>query len=115
MTFEEYQARARTTDVYADQMPSSVLDPAFAAKILGLVGEAGEVAEKFKKIIRDKNGQISTEDSAAIIKELGDVLWYVALIAEYLGSDIGHVASVNLDKLADRQKRNVIKSSGDDR
>jgi NTP pyrophosphatase (non-canonical NTP hydrolase) len=115
MTFEEYQKHAESTDVFTKTLPIDILEPAFMAKILGLSGEAGEVAEKFKKIIRDKDGHVSDDDTKEIIKELGDVLWYVALIAGYLGSDLNTVAQNNVNKLADRHSRNMIQGSGDNR
>ncbi len=115
MTFKEYQSLAERTDVYYDGESIGVLDPSFISKILGLTGEAGEVAEKFKKIVRDKNGEISKEDRKEILKELGDVLWYITLISKYLGYDLEAVGKMNIEKLADRHKRNVIQASGDNR
>ncbi len=115
MTFKEYQSLAERTDVYHGGEPVDVLDPAFISKILGLAGEAGEVAEKFKKIIRDKNGEISEKDRKEILKELGDVLWYITLISKYLGCNLETVGKMNIEKLADRQTRNVIQASGDNR
>ena len=90
-------------------------DPAFIAKILGLVGEAGEVAEKFKKIVRDKNGVIAGMDIDEISKELGDVLWYVAALSEYLGMTLEDVAQKNIEKLSSRKARGVSNGSGDNR
>lgn len=84
-------------------------------KVLGLTGEAGEAADKFKKIIRDKGGVISGMDKEEITKELGDVLWYVAMIAEYLGVSLAEVAEVNIEKLESRWKRNKIHGEGDNR
>ena len=116
MDFNEYQKRALVTDAYVGESSEfRVTDLAFIAKILGLAGESGEVAEKFKKIIRNKKGEISDDDKKEIIKELGDVLWYTAVLAHYLGSDFETVAQVNLKKLADRNSRGVIKSKGDNR
>ena len=77
---------------------------------LGLASEAGEVADKVKKWIRD-----GTVDKAAISKELGDVLWYIAVLANDLGFPLSEVAKVNLDKLNKRQKDGTIKGSGDNR
>ena len=77
---------------------------------LGLVGEAGEVAEKVKKFYRDH--EISSDE---IVKELGDVLFYVAALANHLGSNIQQVANANIKKLHDRRDRNKIKGSGDNR
>lgn len=115
MQFSDYQKQAKTTDVFSAQKPLEAVHPAFVAKILGLSGEAGEVAEKFKKIIRDKNGVISEDDKQTIVAELGDVLWYIALIADYLDVSLEEVARANLDKLADRANRGAIQSSGDNR
>ncbi len=82
-----------------------------------LTGEAGEVAEKGAKLVRDKNGlmDISVEDLHALKLELGDVLWYLSVIAFELGFDLQHVAYSNVLKLRDRQRRGVIKGSGDNR
>ncbi len=116
MDFNDYQTRALSTDVYKkDRKEVKVTDLAFLNKVLGLVGESGEVAEKIKKILRNKDGQMSDEDKKEIIKELGDVLWYMATISAYLGYDFETVAKNNLDKLDDRVKRGVIKSKGDNR
>tara|TARA_R100001377_G_scaffold34013_1_gene18718 strand:- start:14 stop:388 length:375 start_codon:yes stop_codon:yes gene_type:complete len=78
---------------------------------LGLVGEAGEVAEKVKKLIRDKS-KFSNKD---IIKELGDVMFYVTALANYHGSDLGEVIEENVKKLESRQARGKLKGNGDDR
>ena len=115
MTFNEYQKKAITTELMKRTGSSSANEPAMVAKILGLVGESGEVAEKFKKIIRDKNGIISSEDRIAIQKELGDVLWYVSELANYLGISLEKVAEKNLDKLFGRRERGTASGSGDNR
>ena len=83
--------------------------------LLGLCGESGEIAEKAKKIIRDKDSDFSQWDISDIEKELGDVLWHVAVIAEYFGLSLDAVGEKNIAKLADRLSRNVIAGSGDDR
>lgn len=77
---------------------------------LGLNGEAGEFAEKVKKLIRD--GVFVKEDAA---KELGDVLWYTARAAEALGYSLEDIAQMNIDKLSSRKARNVLQGSGDNR
>lgn len=84
-------------------------------KILGLPGEAGETADKFKKIIRDKGGVISLSDREEIVKELGDVMWYVSTIAAYLDVPLSEVANGNISKLESRLKRNKIHGEGDNR
>jgi NTP pyrophosphatase (non-canonical NTP hydrolase) len=108
MTFDEYQQAAlRTADLTRRQELFHLL--------LGLVGETGEIAEKFKKLVRDKNGDESLIDREDIKKELGDVLWYVAVLSEYLGIKLEDVADNNVKKLASRQARGVLSGSGDNR
>ena len=82
---------------------------------LGLAGEAGEVAEHAKKTIRDDGGEVSDERRAAIAKELGDVLWYVAQLASELGLELEDIARENLEKLFSRQRRGALSGSGDER
>ena len=83
--------------------------------LLGLVGETGEIAEKAKKIVRDRDSDFSQWDLADLKKELGDVLWYIAVIADYFDVALDDVARLNLAKLADRQNRSMLGGSGDDR
>lgn len=83
--------------------------------ILGLSGEAGEIAEKAKKIVRDKESDFSQLDIDDITKELGDVLWYVAVMANYFDIPLEEVGAKNIAKLADRQKRGSLGGSGDNR
>jgi len=109
MTFAEYQLKSRQTAIYPDR------DNNLTYTILGLVGEAGEVAEKLKKIIRDQDYQINEENRQAIADELGDVLWYLAQNASELKIDLEEIANRNLEKLFSRQARNQLKGSGDNR
>ncbi len=109
MNFKEYQKQSRRTALYPNQ------DDNYIYPTLGLTGEAGEVAEKIKKIIRDKEGVISEEDRQAISKELGDVLWYVSQLASELKLDLTDVAQGNLDKLQSRLDRGVLAGDGDNR
>ncbi len=83
--------------------------------LLGLCGESGEIAEKAKKIIRDKDSDFSQWDREDIVKELGDVLWHVAVIADYFDIPLEEVGEKNIAKLADRLKRGAIGGSGDNR
>ena len=106
--FPKYQEKARETAIYPSEY--SVLYPT-----LGLAGEAGEVAEKVKKIIRDKGGEFTPDDRMAIRKELGDVLWYVAQICSDLDIKMESVAVANLEKLRVRQEKGTLSGSGDDR
>ena len=103
LTMDVYQQRAVTTAIYKSE--HAILYPA-----LGLAGEAGEIANKVKKVIRD--GTFDREDLAA---ELGDVLWYVAVLAQDLGVNLGDVAAGNLAKLKSRKARGTIQGSGDKR
>src|SRR5579884_1028141 len=113
MTFDDYQKQAITTDVYGGK--GDVLSIAFLNKVLGLVGESGEVAEKVKKLQRNQAGKLSTKDRQELLKKLGDVLWYLSAIAYYLEEPLGNIAQNNLAKLFDRQTRGVIRSRGDNR
>ena len=99
MTFNEYQKLARSTAVYPKEY--KVIYPA-----LGLCGEAGEVAEKVKKIVRgdDRLNNVTSN----IVMELGDVLWYVSALADDLGITLEQVAQWNVDKLQQRMKNNKI-------
>lgn len=115
MELNAYQNQARTTAIYKSQ------DQALLCTVLGLNGEAGEVAEKFKKILRDREGglealgQLTADDLEGIKKELGDVLWYTAVLADTLGFKLEDVAQTNLAKLASRFGRGQIQGSGDNR
>ncbi len=87
----------------------------FMHLVLGLVGEAGEVAEKVKKLVRDKNSDLAQLDRDDMAAELGDVLWYTAVLANYLDLSLDDIARRNVDKLADRHRREVLGGSGDKR
>ncbi len=110
MTLKEYQDQALTTMLSTGDDFKDLLH-----WVLGINGEAGEVAEKVKKIIRDKNGVISDEDKKELAKELGDVLWYLAVFAQYLNVPLDEIAQSNLDKLQSRKQRGVLGGSGDNR
>ena len=109
MDLNDYQAAALQTAIY----PNQGFD--FTYPALGLVGEAGEVADKLKKVIRDNNGVLTDEVRDAVAKEIGDVLWYVAVLANEMNYSLDRIAQNNLDKLASRQQRGVISGSGDNR
>ena len=87
----------------------------FMHLVLGLVGEAGEIAEKVKKLVRDKDADLEQLDRDDMAAELGDVLWYTAVLANFLDLSLEDVAQRNIDKLADRQRRAVLGGSGDHR
>lgn len=117
MDFDEYQAIAIQFDTAKEPENFQGRYNGFIEKALGLAGETGEVLEKIKKMIRDKNGvfHATPEDIAELKKELGDVLWYLSAIAFYNGIDLDDVATTNLNKLEDRQARDKIHGSGDNR
>lgn len=101
---------AETHAMYTQFHTCSVMYPA-----LGLTGEAGEVADKIKKIVRDYHGQINDDHRKSLAKELGDVLWYIAAISSELGLDMQEIAQGNIDKLYARRDKGTLKGSGDDR
>jgi NTP pyrophosphatase (non-canonical NTP hydrolase) len=113
MNLQEYGDQAITTLLGTHEFGD--ISPKLMAQILGLVGESGEVAEKVKKIVRDKKGVISSEDRAELLKELGDILWYINAVAHLLDSSIDEVASKNLEKVLSRKSRGVTQGSGDNR
>lgn len=102
MKLNEYQDRASETCLPQASNISYLA--------LGLAGEAGEVADKVKKLIRDDK-----LDLEGVVKELGDVLWYVSNLAAYLGTPLEEVAQINIDKLESRKARGKIQGSGDER
>jgi NTP pyrophosphatase (non-canonical NTP hydrolase) len=110
MNFNEYQVQALTTVISNDDDFKNTLH-----WVLGICGEAGEIAEKVKKILRDKNGVMNQADRDAIGKEIGDVLWYLAVLADAMGVKFEDIANVNLAKLKDRKLRGVLGGSGDNR
>ena len=108
LTFDDYQKQAKKTAIY----PSSagVMYPA-----LGLTGEAGEVANKVKKVVRDGYKNSPPDWREQVAHELGDVLWYCAALASDLGLSLGRIATENADKLSGRQERGNLGGSGDNR
>ncbi len=109
MTFEEYQKQSRKFAIYYDQGRNYVYPT------LGLTGETGEIAEKIKKVLRDKGGVIDEEAKLLIAKELGDVLWYLSQLATELSLSLDEVATANLEKLTSRQERGRLQGDGDNR
>ena len=111
MNFDDYQQLAQQTAVY----PGTGTFDGLVYATLGLSGEAGEVVEKVKKLIRDYGCEINGEREEAIVKELGDVLWYVAMICRELSVPMSYVADVNIDKLRQRSANKTLRGDGDDR
>jgi len=108
VNFEEYQTGAEATAVYPEEI-------GLAYVTLGLAGEAGEIANKVKKVYRDQGGFPTDDTQNALADELGDVLWYCAMLATELGYDLESIAQRNHNKLASRAERGVIQGDGDER
>lgn len=104
----EYQVAVEKFAVYPKEQGMVYL-------ALGLASEAGEVADKIKKVIRDKDGIYDEEEKLAILREVGDVVWYATILASEIGVDMSDVLTQNYNKLAFRQKRGMIGGSGDNR
>ena len=109
LSANDYQTAALRTAIYPD-MGQNYVYPT-----LGLVGEAGEVAEKVKKIIRDGDGVLTDPDREKIALEVSDVCWYLAVLAFELDYTLEEIMQMNLDKLASRKQRGVLSGSGDSR
>jgi len=109
MDLNYYQTAALQTAIYPNMGAN------FAYPALGLVGEAGEVADKLKKVIRDNDGVLTDTVRDAVSKELGDTLWYISVLAYEMDYDLETIAANNLAKLASRQERGVLTGSGDNR
>ena len=107
MNFDEYQKLSRETAIYPN------IGSNFVYPTLGLAGESGEVAEKIKKVLRDKNGIMDQETKDKISKELGDVMWYVAQLATELELSLDDIADANISKLQSRKERGSLSGSGD--
>jgi NTP pyrophosphatase (non-canonical NTP hydrolase) len=111
MLLNEYQELALKTAVYPGQ--GEILGKMYCA--LKLNGEAGEVAEKIGKVVRDDNMKFSPEKTLAIAKELGDTLWYISSLAKELGFSLNDIAKMNIDKLKQRKDNNKLHGEGDNR
>lgn len=110
MTFDEYQKQAITTNLSKEDKLLEIMQ-----QVLGLADEAGEVLAIFKKWIRDNNADFSQLDIDNVKKEMGDILWYIAVVADDLGISFDDLARANLEKLASRKLRSVLSGSGDNR
>ena len=111
--FNTYQRFTCSTRIY----PSS---QGIVYNLFGIAGEAGEIFEKVKKLIRDKKKKItkkglSKKDKLEIIKELGDLIWYISTLSDELGYTLEEVISINVKKLTSRKRRNKLKGCGDNR
>lgn len=108
MVVEDYEKKALSTATY--DAGHAVIYP-----VLGLNGEAGEVAEKVKKVLRDNQGEFSLEKRKEILLEVSDCLWYCTAICRDIGFSLEECMQANIDKLASRKERGVIHGNGDNR
>lgn len=111
MNFNEYQKKAERTDTHVGAGGND----RFFYAALGLAGEAGEVAEKMKKILRDHGGTVDAARREEMKRELGDVLWYLAKIAREFDIPLDDVAEANIEKLYSRMERGKLHGDGDTR
>lgn len=109
MNLNEYQTLALRT-----ANPKETKNEVFHL-LLGLSGEAGEITEKAKKIVRDHDSDFSKFDKDDLKKEMGDVLWHLAVLANYFDIELEDIGATNIKKLASRLERGVLKGSGDNR
>ena len=116
MNFEEYQKKSRKTAVYPSVSPAiddKGKSSNFIYPSLGLAGEVGELLNKLKKIIRDKNLRLDEDLTKTIEDELGDILWYLSQLATEFDLSFDKIAEKNIEKLYSRLERDKIKGQGD--
>lgn len=111
--FNDYQKECAKTDV--GTAAQDILSPGWLYYVLGIAGETGELMEKIKKLFRDKKGEIDAEFKEAVIKEMGDVMWYMARLCSWFDIDFRTVALTNVEKLQRRKSEGTIHGDGDDR
>ena len=107
-TFNDYSVEARSTEFFPKDLSIAYL-------VIGLSGETGEICNKYKKVLRDAEGELTEQSLLEMRKEVGDVLWYLDRLAECLGSSLQAEAVNNIKKLKDRHARGVVAGSGDNR
>lgn len=113
MDFNEYQKKCAKTDVGTSAQ--DCLEPGWLYYMMGVVGEAGEMVEKIKKLFRDKKGIVDDEFKEMLVKEIGDYHWYSARLCSAFDIDYEDVARKNIEKLYDRMERNKLHGDGDER
>ena len=115
MNFNTYQKLAKRTDYHSKREERKRFGNNLVNATLGITGEAGEFADKIKKLYRDKGGKLDATTKQDLIYELGDILWYIAKMARELGVPLDAVARLNIQKLSSRKKRGKLSGSGDHR
>lgn len=110
MDINEYQKKALTTAIFNSD---PLMDKTIWA--MGISGEAGELLDKWKKIVAYRDGEYNEDDLKSLKREMGDVVWYIALFAHSLGISMDEVLKLNIEKLSDRKLRGVTKGEGDNR
>lgn len=111
MTFDEYQKQALTTAYTDPSHKDTLMEQTIWA--MGVAGEAGEVVEKWKKVVAYNKGKMDKDELELFKKELGDVVWYIAVLSHSLGFSLEDVMQLNVKKLKDRKNRKVIMGKGD--
>ena len=104
MELNEYQKKAKET-AFGN----------FTLYVLGVCGESGELANKWKKIVRDQDGKTTNEQRHELNSEIGDILWYVSMLASNHDFRLENKAIHNISKLEDRKKRGQLRGNGDNR
>jgi NTP pyrophosphatase (non-canonical NTP hydrolase) len=112
--FDHYQELCSETDL-GDIGGRQILEPSWMYYVLGIGGETGELLEKIKKLFRDGNGMPTWEQKKEILKEMGDVSWYMARLCDVLGMPYSDVAKLNIEKLFSRKEREQLQGDGDNR
>ena len=114
MDFNEYQMKARTTDLIT--YGREKLKPHWMYYVLGMAGEMGELQEKIKKLYRDHEGDLTHEIKIELAKELGDIMWYMSQFCEKgLQMEFNEIPKMNIEKLASRKERSKLQGKGDNR
>lgn len=112
--FDEYQEVSAETDL-GNIGGRKNLNPEWMYYVLGIGGETGELLEKIKKLFRDSDGYPRMDQKKDILKEMGDIMWYMARLCDQLGMPFSHVPKMNIKKLFSRMDRNKLQGDGDNR
>ncbi len=112
VTIDDYQVQSRKS-IIQSIFPQTVGDIKYVT--IAITEEAGEIAGKIKKLIRDKKGKLDDEAKEGLIKEIGDVQWYLARLCDLIDVPMSRVLKTNMEKIMSRKDRGAIHGSGDDR